>query len=65
MKEKKSFFYAPPSSLMDSTVSPKVKITEREGVEARSMARSILGVEGCVRTSRWDLEERQAVQLFT
>jgi hypothetical protein len=34
---------APPSSLMDSTASPKVKIMEGERVGARSLARSILG----------------------
>ncbi len=39
---------APPSSLMDSTTSPKVKTTEGEGIGAHSLARSGLGVEGCV-----------------
>jgi hypothetical protein len=29
---------APPSSLMDSTASPKGEIAEREGVGARSLA---------------------------
>ncbi len=42
-----------PSSLMDSTASPKVKTSE-EGVGAHSLACSTLGVEGCVGTSRWD-----------
>jgi len=35
------------SSLMDSTVSPKVKTTEGEGVGACSLACNTLGVEGC------------------
>jgi len=35
---------APPSSLMDSTASPKVMTTKR-GVGARSLVRNILGVE--------------------
>jgi hypothetical protein len=37
---------APPSSLMDSTVNPKVKTSERKGVKPRSLARSTSGVEG-------------------
>jgi len=36
----------PPSFLMDSTMSPKVKTSEGEGVGAHSVARSISGVEG-------------------
>jgi len=31
---------------MDSTASPKVKTTKGEGVGARSLAHSTLGVEG-------------------
>jgi hypothetical protein len=31
-----------PNSLKDSNVSPKQKTTEEQGVEARSLARSIL-----------------------
>jgi len=40
---------------MDSTVSPKVKTTKREGKEvgARSLAHSILGIEGRARAPRW------------
>jgi len=45
---------APPSSLMDSTVSPKVKITKREEVGARSLVRNISGVEGRARALGWD-----------
>jgi hypothetical protein len=45
---------APPSSLMDSTTSPKVKITEGEGVGAHSLAHSTLGVKGHVGTPGWD-----------
>jgi hypothetical protein len=45
---------APPSSLMDSTSSWKVKITEREGVGARCVVRNTLEVEGHVVTPGWD-----------
>ncbi len=45
---------APPSSLMDSTMSPKVKTTEGKGVGARSLACNILGVEGRVGAMGWD-----------
>ncbi len=38
----KTFFDAPPSSLMDSIASPKIKTMER-GVGARSLARNISG----------------------
>jgi hypothetical protein len=34
---------APPDSLMDSTMNPKVKTVEGEEIGARSLARSILG----------------------
>jgi len=39
---------------MDPIVGPKVKTTEGKGVGACSLARSILGVEGCVRVLGWD-----------
>ncbi len=45
---------APPSSLMDSIVSPKVKTTKGEGVGARSLARNTLRVKGRVGALRWD-----------
>jgi hypothetical protein len=45
----------PPKSLMDSTTNPKVKITKGEGVGARSLARSTLGVEGHARALGWGL----------
>jgi hypothetical protein len=45
---------APPSSLMDSTTSPKVKIAEGKGVGARSLARNTSGVEGRARAPGWD-----------
>jgi hypothetical protein len=45
---------APPSSLMDSIVAPKVKTLEGEKVGSRSLARNILGVEGCAGAPRWD-----------
>ncbi len=34
-----------------------MKTTEEQGVEARSLARNTLGVEGCVGASGWDEEE--------
>ncbi len=46
---------ATPSSLMDSTKSPNVKIREREGVGACSLAHNTLGVEGHVGALRWGL----------
>jgi len=39
---------------MDSTVNQKVKTLEGEGVGARSMACSTLGVEGCAGAPKWD-----------
>ncbi len=46
---------APPSSLIDSTTSLKVKTTQGEGVGAHSLIRSILGVEGHARAPGWGL----------
>jgi hypothetical protein len=46
---------APPSSLMDSTTSPKVQTTEREGVGARSLTCNTFGVKGRVGVPRWGL----------
>jgi hypothetical protein len=43
-----------PSSLMDSTSSPKVKIAKGEGVGACSLARSTLAVKGRVGALGWD-----------
>ncbi len=40
---------APPNSLMDSFVSPKVKTLEGEGVEAHSLAHNILRVQGMLK----------------
>ncbi len=45
----------PPNSWIDSIGSPKVKTTEGQGVRARSLARSTLGVEGRARASGWGL----------
>jgi hypothetical protein len=45
---------APPSSLMDSIMSPKVKIMEGKGVGTHSLARDTLGVEGHVGVPGWD-----------
>jgi hypothetical protein len=39
---------------MDSTASPKVKITKGEGVGAHSLAHNISGVKGHVGVPRWD-----------
>ncbi len=44
-----NLFDAPPNFLIVSIVSLKVKTTKREGVEAHSLARNILEIEGCVR----------------
>jgi hypothetical protein len=52
---KTNFFYTPLSSLMDSTMNPKVKITEGEGIGARFLACSISGVEGRVGAPGWEL----------
>jgi hypothetical protein len=40
---------APPSSLMDSTLSPKVKTMEGKGIGVHFLARGTSGVEGHVR----------------
>jgi len=45
---------APPSSLMDSTMSPKVETIEGKRVGAHSLAYIILGVEGCARAPGWN-----------
>jgi hypothetical protein len=45
---------APPSSLMDSIVNPKVKTTEGKKVGARSLPRDTLRVKGRVKAPRWD-----------
>jgi len=34
---------------MDSIVNPKVKTSEGEKIEVRSLARNTLGVKGCAR----------------
>ncbi len=46
---------APPSSLMDSTASPKMKTTKEEKIGVRSLARNTQGVEGHSRTLGWGL----------
>ncbi len=45
---------APPSSLMDSTASPKVKTTEGKGIRICFLICNTLRVEGCTGVSRWD-----------
>jgi hypothetical protein len=50
----KSPYDAPPSSLMDSTASPKAKTTEGEGVGVRSLICNTSGVEGRVGILGWD-----------
>jgi hypothetical protein len=47
-----STFDAPQDSWMDSSVSPKVKITKRERAGACSLAGKTLGVEGRAGASR-------------
>ncbi len=47
---------APPSSLMDSIMSPKVKTTKGKGVGVRSLARNTSGVEGRAKALGWGLK---------
>jgi len=47
-------FNAPPTSLMDSTLSPKVKTMKGKRVGARSLAHTTSGVEGRVGALGWD-----------
>jgi hypothetical protein len=47
-----TFIDAPPNSLIDSNAIPKVKTT-KEGISARSLIRSTLGVKGCAKASGW------------
>jgi hypothetical protein len=56
---------APLSSMMDSTISPKVMRMEGEGIGACSLACSTLGVERCVKAPRWSRKLHQASQFFT
>ncbi len=51
---------APPSSLMDSTMSPKVKTTKGEGVGVCSLAHNTLEVKGVL---QWD-ETRMSDKWF-
>jgi hypothetical protein len=44
-----TIYDAPPSSLMDSTMSPKVKTAEGEGIGVHSLVRGTLGVKGHAR----------------
>jgi hypothetical protein len=45
----------PPSSLMDSTMNPKVKTSKGKGIGVCSLACNTSGVEGCVGASGWRL----------
>jgi hypothetical protein len=47
---------APPNSLMDSIVSPKVKTKKRKVVGVCSLAYNTLGLKGCVGAPRWGLK---------
>ncbi len=47
---------APPSSLMDPTMSPKVTTTKEEGIGVHSLTRNTSGVEGHVGAPGWGLE---------
>ncbi len=46
---------APPNSLIDSTARLNVKTSKRQGVGARCLARSTLGVEGRAGVLGWGL----------
>jgi hypothetical protein len=48
---------APPSSLMDSTMNPKLKTMEREGVRVHSLVYNTSGVKGCAGVPRWGLSK--------
>jgi hypothetical protein len=50
----KAMMDASVSSLINSTVSPKVKTLEKERVRVRFMARNTLGVEGHAGALGWD-----------
>jgi hypothetical protein len=50
----KMHFNAPPSSLMDSTSSPKVKTAEGEGIGVHSLACNTSRVKGRAGTLGWD-----------
>jgi len=45
---------APPSSLMDSIVNPKVKTIGGKGIGAQSLAYNTLGIKGHVGALGWD-----------
>jgi hypothetical protein len=52
------FIYdAPPSSLMDSTMSSKVTIVEGKGARAHSLVRNTFGVERRAGALGWDYED--------
>jgi hypothetical protein len=44
--QSKKFIDAPPNSLKDSNVNPKVKIMEAKRVRVRSLIHNTLGVKG-------------------
>jgi hypothetical protein len=50
----KNMYDAPPSPLMNSNVSLKVKIAKGKGIGVRSLARNTSGVEGLVGARGWD-----------
>jgi hypothetical protein len=52
--EEKKMINTPPSSLMNSTASPKVKTMKGKKVGAPSLVHNTLGVKGCVRAPKWD-----------
>jgi hypothetical protein len=55
MNSRWEYYDTPPDSLMDSFANPKVKTTKGKGIGARSLAHSILGVEGRAKAPRWGL----------
>jgi hypothetical protein len=48
---------APPSFLMDSTLSPKVKTSEGEGIGVHSLIHNTSGVERRARVPGWGLRK--------
>jgi hypothetical protein len=48
---------APPNSLINSTMSPKVKTTKEKGVGVCFLTHSISGVDGRVKALGWGLRQ--------
>jgi hypothetical protein len=50
----RSFGWRTPKLLNGLKCDFELKIAEQQGIGAQSLARNILGVEGCARASGWD-----------